>query len=116
MPARVIRQKHSNRKRSLRTRKSKTRSQRAGAIYSFDLNDKIGGQAAYKSLYKTTDSDCPMGGVNDPDLGNSFYDPSKPRSGGGRKRMSHKRSNKSKKNLSKRSNKKNARHTKSRKH
>jgi hypothetical protein len=113
MPARVIRQKHNNRKRSLKTRKSKTRSQRAGAIYSFDLNDKIGGQAAYKSLYKTTDSDCPMGGVNDPDLGNSFYDPSKPHSGGGRKHRSHKRSNKKQ---VKRSHKKNAKHTKSRKH
>ncbi len=114
MPARVIRQKINKSKRSQKSLKTKT--QRAGAIYTFDLNDKIGGQASYKSLYKTTDSDCPSGGVNDANLGNSYYDPSAQHTGGGSKHRlhrhrshcscSHKSNRKTSRNNSNRSNKK----------
>ncbi len=69
------------------------RNHRGGAVYSFDLVDKIGGQAAYKSLYKTTDSDCPMGGVNDPKQGYMYYSPLTSHVGGSR---SSRRSKKSK--------------------
>ena len=78
------RSKHSSRRKYM-VKRGGGRPQKGGAIYSFDLTDKIGGQAARMSLYKTTDSDCPSGGVNDPSLGFDYYDPLKSHSGGGAK-------------------------------
>lgn len=72
------------------------RNHRGGAIYSFDYTDVIGGLPAVKSLYKTTDSDCPMGGVNDPKLGYMYYDPLTSHKGGSRKLKKYKRSKLSK--------------------
>ena len=86
MPMAVIRGAGKN-KQSKRVSRRKYMHKRGGAIYTFDLADKIGGQAARLSLYKTTDSDCPPGGPVDPALGYSYYDPSKPQAGGYTKRQ-----------------------------
>ena len=60
--------------------KSKSKSmQRGGAIYSFDLNDKIGGLAANIPLNGTQDGDCPN--TNTAELGFANYGMT--RSGGG---------------------------------
>lgn len=82
--------KQSKRRTNRKTKKTlkQRRNHRGGAVYSFDLMDKIGGQAARKSLYKTTDSDCPMGGVNDPKQGYMYYDPLTSHIGGSRQRKS----------------------------
>jgi len=84
MPFAVIRGagKKNYHKRSKHASRRKYMIKRGGAVYSFDLGDKIGGQAARMSLYKTTDSDCPPGGINDSSLGYDYYDPVKSQSGG----------------------------------
>lgn len=102
MPIRPIRAAKFNIKKKNSSRKSyskthKTPNQKAGAIYSFDLNDRVGGLAAVKSLYKTSDSDCPMGGVNDPALGYDYYDPTKTHSGGRRGKRSLRKSQRNRK-------------------
>jgi len=86
-----IKKKHGTRK-SFSKSQTKTPNQHAGAVYSFDLNDRVGGLAAVKSLYKTTDSDCPMGGVNALSLGYDYYDPTKTHSGGRRGKRSLRKS------------------------
>jgi len=45
--------------------KSLKRTQKGGAIYSFDLNDKIGGQPAWIALNGTQDGDCPSSDTKD---------------------------------------------------
>ena len=98
MPLKVVRGAGKYSKKTKRNRKS----HRGGAVYSFDLNDKVGGLPAVKSLYKTSDSDCPMGGVNDSTLGNAYYSPVGQSGGSKRKsknRTHSKRRNRSKRNL-----------------
>ena len=52
-----IRSKRSRRTRNKRT--NKKQNHKGGAIYSFDLNDKIGGLPANIALNRTQDGDCP---------------------------------------------------------
>lgn len=81
-------------------------NQKGGAIYTFDLNDKIGGLPSWVPLNGTKDGDCPAGSVQD--LGFVNYGLAK---GGSRKRSSRRHSN------SKKSKKSNTRKNKtSRKH
>uniref|UniRef100_A0A6C0HM31 Uncharacterized protein n=1 Tax=viral metagenome TaxID=1070528 RepID=A0A6C0HM31_9ZZZZ len=84
MPLAVIRGagKKSSSKQSKNAYRRKHMFKSGGAIYGFDLADKIGGQAARRSLYKTTDSDCPPGGVNDTSLGFSYNSSVKLQTGG----------------------------------
>ena len=86
-----------------RQAKSKThKKQRGGAIYSFDLKDKIGGLPARIPLNGTADGDCPA--TNTSDLGFVNYGMS-PSVGGG------KRSKKTTKNRKSRKTKRNNRKT-----
>lgn len=63
--------------------KSKThKKQRGGAIYSFNLNDKIGGLPARIPLNGTADGDCPA--TDTADLGFTNYGMTRS-SGGGRR-------------------------------
>ncbi len=96
MPPRVIRGagKVSMKKNShKRTRKSKSNHQRAGAIYTFDLNDKIGGLAANVPLNGTNDGDCPNTDVSA--LGFTNYGLTKGGSRKGRKGRKGSKSHKS---------------------
>ena len=86
MPARQIRKSSKGSKRS-KNIKSTKKHQRGGAIYSFDLNDKIGGLPANIPLNGTADGDCP--GSDTKDLGFVNYGLKR---GGNRK---HKKNNKS---------------------
>ena len=94
---RVLRQLFSSgKKRTLKKtvkRSNKNRTHRGGAVYSFDLNDKMGGMAANVSLNGTLDGDCPSG--NTSDIGFSNYGIAK----GGKRHMSKKshKANKSRK-------------------
>ena len=94
---RVLRQLFSNsKKRTLKKtvkRSNKHKLHRGGAVFSFDLHDKIGGMPANVSLNGTIDGDCPSG--NTSDLGFSNYDVAK----GGKRNMSkkHRKSKTSKK-------------------
>ena len=85
---RVLRQLFSNgKKRTLKKtmkRSNKNKLHRGGAVYSFDLNDKMGGMPANVSLNGTIDGDCPSG--NTSDLGFSNYGVKK----GGKRNMSKK--------------------------
>ena len=85
---RVLRQLFSNgKKRTLKKtikRSNKNKLHKGGAVYSFDLHDKIGGMAANVSLNGTVDGDCPSG--NTSDLGFSNYGVAK----GGKRNMSKK--------------------------
>jgi len=58
--------------------------QRGGAIYSFDLNDKIGGLPSRIPLNGTADGDCPA--TDTKDLGFVNYGMTRPITGGGRRR------------------------------
>jgi len=76
-----------------RQNKSKThKKQRGGAIYSFNLNDKIGGLPARIPLNGTADGDCPA--TDTSDLGFTNYGMTRS-SGGGRRVHRVKRSKKS---------------------
>lgn len=67
-----------------RQSKSKThKQQRGGAIYSFNLNDKIGGLPARIPLNGTADGDCPA--TDTAELGFVNYGMTRPTSGGGRR-------------------------------
>ena len=109
---RVLRQLFSNgKKRTLKKtmkRSNKNKLHRGGAVFSFDLNEKIGGMAANVALNGTLDGDCPSG--NTSDLGFSNYGIAK----GGKRNMSKKskKSMKSRKVMKSRKSKK----THSRKH
>ena len=62
MPMKVIRKssKDSRRSKNMKSIKIRTKKhQQGGAIYSFDLNDKIGGLPANIPLNGTSDGDCP---------------------------------------------------------
>lgn len=63
--------------------------QKGGAIYTFNLDDKIGGLPAYVPLNGTRDGDCPA--TDTKDLGFTNYGISK---GGARKHHSKKHSKK----------------------
>ena len=91
---------NNNKKRTINKTKIQQR-QRGGAVYSFDLNDKVGGMPATVSLNGSIDGDCPKGNVSD--LGITNYKVS-----GGRRsdRRTNKRTNK---RSNKRTNKRNQR-------
>lgn len=98
---RVLRQLFSNsKKRSLKKtvkRSNKNKLHKGGAVFSFDLNDKIGGMAANVSLNGTLDGDCPSG--NTSDIGFSNYGVAK----GGKRSISRKLKKSHKSNHSKKS-------------
>jgi len=83
---RVLRQLFSNgKKRTLKkTRNNKIQTQKGGSVYSFNLDDKIGGMPATMYLNGTIDGDCPSG--NSADLGFTNYDNAK----GGQRKKSRK--------------------------
>jgi hypothetical protein len=86
-----------------RQTKSKThKRQRGGAIYSFNLNDKIGGLPARIPLNGTADGDCPA--TDTADLGFVNYGMTRS-SGGGRRKLRVGRSKKSTKKSSRKSRK-----------
>lgn len=67
-----------------RQSKTKThRRHRGGAIYSFNLNDKIGGLPSRIPLNGTADGDCPA--TDTAELGFVNYDITRPTRGGGRR-------------------------------
>lgn len=77
-------------RKSKSNRISKKRTQmQGGAIYSFNLEDKIGGQPARIPLNGTADGDCPA--TDTKDLGFVNYGLTR---GGGSRRRKHSRSNK----------------------
>lgn len=84
------------------------KQQSAGAIYSFDLNDKIGGMPANIALNGTQDGDCPN--FSALDLGFANYGLTK---GGGECKKQYKKGKTSRKSKSSRVSKK---HNKSKSH
>jgi hypothetical protein len=95
MPMKVIRKSSKGSKRS-KTNKRTKKHQRGGAIYSFDLNDKIGGLPANIPLNGTADGDCP--GSPTSELGFVNYGLTR---GGDRKHKKHSKSHRSKSHRSK---------------
>jgi hypothetical protein len=81
-----------------------------GAIYSFDLDDKIGGQPANISLNGTQDGDCPSTGALD--LGFTNYGLTK----GGSYKKNNKKHRKNKTIKNKKSNRSRSNKTKSRRY
>ena len=77
-------------KRSTRKNTKKTYNHKGGALYSFNLLDKIGGLPAQLGLNGTVDGDCPKGNITD--FGHNNYAIT---TGGSRK---HKKTKNSKKN------------------
>ena len=94
-------------------RKSLKPNHKGGAVYTFNLDDKIGGLPARIPLNGTQDGDCPASDVNN--LGMVNYGAA---SGGARKHRRNSRSNSYKKHKShnNKSRKNNSRNNKSRKH
>jgi hypothetical protein len=93
---RVIRKSLSNGKKLVSKKlsinsnhKNKNKHHKGGSVYSFDLNDKIGGMPANVSLNGTIDGDCPKGNLTD--LGFTNY------AGSGGKRRSKKSAKRSSK-------------------
>jgi len=79
----------SNSKKHKRTlKKSPSKKQKGGAVYSFDFKDTIGGLPATVSLNGTVDGDCPSGNLSE--LGMSNYGVAK----GGKRKNSHSNNNK----------------------
>lgn len=75
---------HSRKSRNTkRHTKRHNRKHTGGAIYTFDLNDKIGGQPARIPLNGTRDGDCPATGTTD--LG--FVNYGQTRGGGSKKHL-----------------------------
>ena len=87
MAIRQIRKSSKGLKRNKNIKRTK-KHQRGGAIYSFDLNDKIGGQPANIPLNGTADGDCPSSGTKD--LG--FVNYGLTRGGNRKKSKSHRKS------------------------
>ena len=83
-------------KRSTRKNTKKTYNHKGGALYSFNLLDKIGGLPAQLGLNGTVDGDCPKGNITD--FGNNNYAIAK---GGSRKNKKVKVVKKSKSGKSK---------------
>lgn len=102
MPARQIRKSSKSSKRNNILKRTK-KHQRGGAIYSFDLNDKIGGLPANIPLNGTADGDCPSSATKD--LGFVNYGLTK---GGNRKHKAHSKAHRNSK-----SHRKNKKHNKS---
>ena len=101
---RVVRKSLSNGKKLVNKKQvncndRKHKQHRGGAVYSFDLTDKIGGLPANVSLNGTDDGDCPRGNISD--LGISNYAVS------GGKRNSHTKKRRSSKKQKHHSSKKN---------
>ena len=97
----------SGKKRTLKKTLKKNNIQKAGAVYSFDLNDKIGGQAANVALNGTPDGDCPSGNLKD--LGMINYE----NAVGGKRKGKH---NKTRKHSNKHTNKHNTNHKNKKSH
>ena len=71
------RSKRNNKSNSKNNNKRRTKTNhRGGAIYSFDLTNKIGGQATNIALNGTSDGDCP--GSKTADLGFTNYGLTRP--------------------------------------
>ena len=93
---RFVRSIRSKRSRRTHKKTNKKQNHKGGAIYSFDLNDKIGGLPANVALNRTQDGDCPNSDTTD--LGFTNY---------GMTRMnnvkggSYKKNNKNKKSMKK---------------
>ena len=85
---------------------------KGGALYSFDLLDKIGGLPARMGLNGTSDGDCPKGNVSDFGMNNYTIT-----NGGSRKHKKNKlaksKKSKSRKSISKKSGKKSNHHSRS---
>jgi hypothetical protein len=96
-------------KRQFKPRTLKKTQQRGGAIYTFDLNDKIGGLSARIPLNGTRDGDCPA--TDTMDLGFVNYGMTRPVASGGGRRRRHRHS---KSKTSKRTHKTHRNSTKSR--
>lgn len=86
------------------------KQQSAGAIYSFDLNDKIGGMPANIALNGTQDGDCPSSGALD--IGFTNYGLTK----GGAYKKKFKKGKTSRKSKSSKVSKKYKKHNKSKSH
>jgi len=82
------RQSKRNTKRNTNKRQTRNRKHTGGAIYTFDLNDKIGGQSARIPLNGTRDGDCPATGSAD--LG--FVNYGQTRGGGSKKSLKYPKS------------------------
>ena len=86
--------RHSKRQYKSKTNKNlQQQRQRGGAIYSFDLNDKIGGLPVRVPLNGTADGDCPA--TDTADLGFVNYGMTRS-SGGGRRIRQNGRTRKTK--------------------
>lgn len=89
------------RKHNLSSKKkshSRRRTQKGGALYSWDFDDKIGGLPAQRALWKTADSDCPPQGPESKTFGFDVYGVGVSQAGGSRRRRNNKsKSKKSKK-------------------
>ena len=72
-------------KRQFKPKTLKKHKHRGGAIYSFNLNDKIGGLPARIPLNGTADGDCPA--TDTMDLGFVNYGMTRTSGGGRRHRM-----------------------------
>ena len=103
---RFVRSIRSKRSRRTRKRNNKNQNHKGGAIYSFDLNDKIGGLPANVALNRTQDGDCPNSDISD--IGFTNYGLTRINNAKG---GSYKTNNKNKKN--KKSMKKSMKHKKS---
>ena len=88
--------KSSNGSKLSKTNKRTKKHQRGGAIYTFDLNDKIGGMPANIALNGTADGDCPSSQTKD--LGFVNYGLTR---GGNRKHKKHNKLHRSKLHRSK---------------
>jgi hypothetical protein len=81
--------RHSKRNTKRNTKRhTRNRKHTGGAIYTFDLNDKIGGQSARIPLNGTRDGDCPATGSAD--LG--FVNYGQTRGGGSKKSLKYPKS------------------------
>ena len=81
--------RHSKRNTKRNTKRhARNRKHTGGAIYTFDLNDKIGGQSARIPLNGTRDGDCPATGSAD--LG--FVNYGQTRGGGSKKSLKYSKS------------------------
>jgi hypothetical protein len=100
--------KYKNNSKTYKTNKNIKKYAKGGAIYSFDLNDKIGGLPNRISLNGTQDGDCPSGNISE--LGFANYGLTKPMNGGKRHNKSKKhrktKQSKSKKSKTSKKNKK----------
>jgi hypothetical protein len=90
------------------TKKMNKNKQKGGALYSFDLNDKVGGLPARVSLNGTADGDCPSGKITD--FGMNNYQIAR---GGSKSKKSKSKKSKSKKSKSKKSKSKKSKSKKS---